>query len=353
MLRRMLARIRRSISERGPEIAVFVILFTIVAVMLAPTMVYSIPVGHVGVLWKRFGGTVLDRTLGEGLKVILPWDKIYIYDLRLQLVDRNFDVLSADGLKVSVDIAYRFWAIRDQVPLLHKTVGPNYADVLLTSAIGARARDVFGRNTPEEIYSFRRAAIQEEILQEMQTDLEKVVAPQVGANVDFIQVEDVFIRAIKLPPNVEEAINRKNQMHQRSLEYDYRLILESKESERKRIEAHGIKEFQDIVSQGITESYLRWRGIDATQALATSPNTKTIIVGGGKDGLPIILGNVDSNASITTPVVTPPSSGLPGTSLPPTALPPNASTPSTGPSSFPNPAPGSGLPDTGDLLPSR
>src|SRR5882757_2327159 len=297
----MFRRISRVFSERGPEIAVFVVLFAIIVVMLAPRMLYTVPAGHVGVLWKRFGGTVLDRTLGEGLQLMLPWDKIYIYDLRLQLIDRDFDVLSADGLKVSINIAFRFWLLRDQVPLLHKTVGPNYADILLTSVIGARARDVLGQNTPEEIYSFRRAAVQQEILREMQSDLRAVIAPQAGASVDFIRIEDVFIRGINLPLNVEEAINRKNQMQQRSQEYDYRLILESKESERKRIEARGIKEFQDIVSQGITPSYLRWRGIDATQALANSPNTKTIIIGNGADGLPIILGNADSNTPVAAP----------------------------------------------------
>jgi regulator of protease activity HflC (stomatin/prohibitin superfamily) len=342
----MIRRIRRSISDRGPEIAVFVVLFTIIAVMLTPRMIYTIPVGHVGVLWKRFGGTVLDRTLGEGLTVILPWDKVYIYDLRLQLVDQDFEALSADGLKVSIDIAYRFWLMRDQVPLLHKTVGPGYADIMLSSAMGARARDVLGRNTPEEIYSFRRAAIQDEILKEMQADLRTVIAPQVGENVDFIHLEDVFVRAIRLPPNVEEAINRKNQMQQKSLEYDYRLILESKESERKRIEARGIKEFQDIVSQGITESYLRWRGIDATQALANSPNTKTIIIGNGKDGLPIILGNADGNAPAAAP--TPPVSDRLGTSLPPMPSKPDTSLPDATSIVPPDPAARSGLRDVDD-----
>lgn len=334
----MFRRIRRFFSDRGPEIAVFVVLFLIIAVILAPRMIYTIPPGHAGVVWKRFGGTVLDHTLGEGLKVILPWDRIYIYDLRLQLVDQEFQALSADGLTVSIDIAYRYWLVRDKVPLLHKTVGPDYEKIILTAAIGARARDVLGRNTPEEIYSFRRVAIQDEILREMQSDVREVTAPQVGKNINFINVEDVFVRAIKLPPNVEEAINRKNQMQQRSLEYDYRLILESKESERKRVEARGIKEFQDIVSQGITESYLRWRGIDATQALANSPNTKTIIIGSGKDGLPIILGNVDNPAPAAPPKNAP--AGLPGTGLPSTALPPNGS---LGESS---PAAGTGLPDT-------
>ncbi|MBW8727325.1 MAG: prohibitin family protein [Inquilinus limosus] len=332
MLKRAWLHTRRYVFEHGPEIAVFVVIFMIVAVVLVPRMVYSIPAGHVGVLWKRFSGTVLDHTISEGIAVILPWDRIYVYDLRLQLIDRDFDVLSTDGLKVTVNIAYRFQLIADKVPLLHKTVGENYADVLLTSAIGARARDILGRNTPEEIYSYRRAEVQTEILKEMQQSLlQPLVTPGQAASgkaaSGFIEIEDVFIRSIKLPPTVEEAIDRKNQMQQRSLEYDYRLLLEAKESERKRIEARGIKEFQDIVSQGITESYLRWRGIDATQALANSPNSKIIIVGGGKDGLPIILGNTDVPTAVApAPAGTTPQPGAtpPAGTASPTGMPPSA-----------------------------
>ncbi|TSD83432.1 prohibitin family protein [Mycobacterium sp. KBS0706] len=321
MLKRAWLRTRRYLFEHGPEVAVFVVIFAILAVVLLPRMVFTIPAGHVGVLWKRFGGTVLDYTIGEGIAIILPWDRIHIYDLRVQLIDRDFDVLSTDGLKVTVNIAYRFQLIRDKVPLLHKTVGEDYADVLLTAAIGARARDILGRNTPEEIYSYRRAEVQTEILKEMQQSLlQPLVAPASATQVPsgFIEIEDVFFRSIKLPPTVEEAIDRKNQMQQRSLEYDYRLLLEAKESERKRIEARGIKEFQDIVSQGITESYLKWRGIDATQALANSPNSKIVVIGGGKDGLPIILGNTDSPAAVApAPTGTsPPAAPAAGTNPP-------------------------------------
>lgn len=303
MLKRIWWRFRRYVFEHGPELAVFALLGVLLTIVIAPRMVYTIPAGHVGVLWKRFGGgTVLDHTLTEGLKVILPWDQIYIYDVRMQLVDQDFDVLAEDGLKVKTNVAYRFWLIPEQVPLLHKSVGPNYTNVLISAAIGAQARDVFARNTPEEIYSDRRVQIQVEILQQVRESLQKTFVRQPENNTQFLQLEDVFIRSIGLPAAVEAAIDRKNEWQQKNQEYDYRLLMESKESERKRIEARGIKEFQDIISSGITDSYLRWRGIEATQALSNSPNSKIVVIGGGKDGLPIILGNTDgATGGIQTP----------------------------------------------------
>jgi len=165
----------------------------------------------------------------------------------------------------------------------------------VTPDIGARARDVFSRNTPEEIFSDRRIQIQHEILNTVQQHLRETFNPKPGAQVDFIRLEDVLIRGITLPKEVEAAINRKEEQKQLNLEYDYRLLREAKESERKRVEAQGIKEFQDIISSGITDSYLRWKGIEATLELSRSPNAKIVVIGGGKGGLPIILGNMDGS----------------------------------------------------------
>lgn len=302
MMGRLWRRLTRFIGRHGPEIAVVIMIFVFMVVYFADEIFYTIPPGSVGVLWLRFGGgTVLYKYLGEGLHVIAPWDKIYIYDVRLQQLEQDFDVLSADGLKMTVNIAYRFQAIPDTVPELHQYVGPNYVSVLLTTEIGARARDVFSRNTPEEIFSDRRIQIQAEILTDVQQDLRKTFSPMAGHQIDFVRLDDVLIRGITLPPEVEAAINRKEEQKQLNLEYDYRLLREAKEAERKHIEAGGIREFQDTVSTGITDSYLRWKGIEATLELARSNNAKVVIVGGGKDGLPIILGNMDTAPANMSP----------------------------------------------------
>jgi regulator of protease activity HflC (stomatin/prohibitin superfamily) len=314
MIGRAWRRTLRAVARHGPEIAVIIMIVAFVVVYFANDIFYNIPPGSVGVLWLRFGGgTVLNTYLGEGLHVIFPWDKIYVYNTRLQQLEQDFDVLSADGLKMTVNIAYRFQAIPETVPALHEYIGPNYVSVLLTTEIGARARDVFSRNTPEEIFSDRRIQIQQEILRDVQTDLRKTFSPMAGHPIDFIKLDDVLIRGITLPPEVEAAINRKEEQKQLNLEYDYVLLREAKEAERKRIEAQGIREFQDIVSNGITPSYLKWKGIEATEDLARSNNAKIVIIGAGKGGLPLILGNMEETPG-----------GTPGAGKQPTAPPPGS-----------------------------
>jgi hypothetical protein len=115
---------------------------------------------------------------------------------------------------------------------------------------------------------------------------------------------DVLVTGIELPAAIVAAINRKTEQYYIAEEYKFRVEREKRESERKKIEAEGIRDFQQIVSQGISESYLRWRGIEATLQLSQSTNSKVVLIGSGKDGLPIILGNVDTPAPAGT---TPPS----------------------------------------------
>ena len=143
------------------------------------------------------------------------------------------------------------------------------------------SREVFAKYLPEEINTSKREQIQVEIEERLR---EKLAS-------NFIKLNDVLIRNIRLPQTLEEAIERKLQQEQESLEYEFRLEKETKEAARKRIEAEGVRDFQDIVSEGISDELLRWKGIEATQNLAQSPNTKIVVVGGGDDGLPIILGN--------------------------------------------------------------
>src|SRR5665213_2689152 len=338
MIGRVWRRFLRFLAQHGPEIAVVVMIVVFMFVYFADNIFFTIPPGSVGVLWKRFGGgTILDHYLGEGIHVILPWDKIYVYDTRLQQLEQDFDVLSADGLKMTVNIAYRFQALPATVPALHQYIGPNYVSILLTTEIGARARDVFSHNTPEEIFSDRRIQIQQEILHNVQIDLRQTFSPMAGHPIDFVKLDDVLIRGITLPPDVEAAINRKEEQKQLNLEYDYRLLREAKETERKRIEAQGIREFQDIVSSGITDSYLRWKGIEATLELARSNNAKVVIVGGGKGGLPIILGNMD-NGQNAAPQSAAPSISTPDNSPAMTPPPPRSGPPSGQPAPTRQPA---------------
>jgi len=281
---------RLSAWRRRNAFTLFVVAlaFVFVTVLLLPRMIVQIPAGHVGVLWLRFlGGTVTDFHFDEGVRIIFPWDEVYIYDARLRTSARTYDTISSNGLSMQVEIAVRYRINRDSVGALHRLIGPSYPEILVYPEIGSHARELISRYTPEQLYTETRAFIQAQILERMVTQLGSSLIAQ-GLAGRLVFVEDVLIRSVVLPAAVVEAIERKAQQYQVMLEYDFRLAREEKERLRKQIEAQGIRDFQEIVSGTITDEYLRLRGIDATLALAASRNAKMVVMG-GSDGLPVIL----------------------------------------------------------------
>ncbi len=308
----------RRFVERGlPTLVFFLMVLALVTVVVLPRVIVTVPSGEVGVLWKRFaGGTVLDpRELrDEGLHIIMPWDTLFIYNLRIQSLQETYNAISSDGVNMYATINTRFRLARDSVPTLHQVVGPDYTK-LLGPQIASEMREVVAQFTAEQVYSTARQEIQEKIRERALDKLgHKMMEREMeerSYNVamrDTVILYDTLLYGIELPATVVDAINRKAEQYYVAEEYKFRLEREKKESERKRIEAAGIRDFQQIVSTGISDSYLRWRGVEATLQLAQSTNSKVVIIGGGKDGLPIILGNVDG-----TPAAAPPASGAPAT----------------------------------------
>ena len=281
---------------------------------------------------------------------ILPWDELFLYDLRLQSIGGSYNAISKDGVSLIVSINFRFQLNHNAAPQLHQAIGPDYVKLLVGPEIGSRLREVIAEYVAEEVYSSRRQHIQGEIRGRTVEKLgEKLVQRQKSP---ILELYDTLVLGIELPPEVRDAINRKTEQFYIAEEYTYRVIREEKESERKRIEAAGIRDFQQTVSQGISDSYLRWRGIEATLALAQSTNTKIVIIGSGKDGLPIILGNVDGPTPAaaaprstpkgpttapgsTTPVDKPPLGGLSTPAEKPPAPSGAPTTPAEPPSSSP------------------
>lgn len=289
-LHRGFRHLRAQLHAYRFELVIFALVATI---FLFPFVYHTIPAGHVGVLWKRFGGgTVTDEVFPEGYRLTLPWDILYIYDVRLQKMERDVNVLTSDGLEITLNLVWRFHLIPGTVPTLHKFVGPEYAERMIAPTVGARARDIIAIYQPDEVYTERRLKIQNQILESVRYELGENFNPH-GKKVNWLVFEDVLIKGMVLPPGVQEAIVRKNAMFHQMEEYTFRVQREHKEAERKRIEALGIRNFQEIVSNGMSESYLRWRGIEATLELAKSPNAKVVVVGNPKNGLPLIL-NTDS-----------------------------------------------------------
>ena len=306
------------IRRHIPGLSLTVMTLVFMATLLYPFIVITVPSGSVGVLWKRFNGydiycwcfvgrgTILDpRELrDEGLHIIWPWDKLYLYNLRLQSSTLSYNAITKDGVSVTAQINTRFQLLHDYIAVMHKFIGPGYLESVVNPEIGSRAREVISQYTAEQVYTSREP-IQKKIRSEAQISLSShlntLVQPEAMEQPDpkhyndflqnSIQLLDTLVLSIELPPSIVGAINRQTQQYYEIQEYKYRVEREAQESIRKQIEANGIAEFQRIVSQGISDSYLRWRGIEATLALAQSSNAKIVVIGGGKDGLPIILGN--------------------------------------------------------------
>jgi regulator of protease activity HflC (stomatin/prohibitin superfamily) len=299
----------RFIERHLPMLVIYLMVATLIGVVLAPFMLVTVPSGYVGVLWKRFGsGTVLNPSLlkNEGMRITLPWNRVFLYDLRLQSATETYNAISRDGISLTASINIRYRLKRDSVPQLHQSIGPNYLQALVVPEIGNRTRQVMAEYTAEDIYSTKRAEIQIKIRalaesmlgEKMMTggeseDQEENAAYRIPLYA-MLNLIDTLILGIELPNAVVTAINRKIEQYFISEEYKFRVAREIRESERKKIEAEGISEFQQIVSQGISDSYLQWRGIEATLQLAQSSNSKIVVIGTGKDGLPVILGNADA-----------------------------------------------------------
>ncbi|HYD31482.1 MAG TPA: SPFH domain-containing protein, partial [Azospirillaceae bacterium] len=279
------------------------LLIVLLILMLAftyfmPSIVIVIPAGHGGVMWKRFfGGTQLEPAYSEGLHLIFPWDRLEVYDLRLKEDTRSYDAIANDGLPVKTEITVRYRILPKTLAYLHQSVGSDYLNVLLVPEVGSVIREVISRYKADELYAQRRQRIQEETFDQLADSLmfKGVVGaaalPNVkkGEPIGYILFQDVLIRDVILPPALVSSIESKVQQDQLAQEYEFRLQREAFESQRKQIEAQGIRSFQDTVQAGLTENYLKWRGIEATLDLATSTNAKVVVVGGGQSGLPLIL----------------------------------------------------------------
>ncbi len=297
----------RFVERHLPTIVIYLMVATLVGVILAPYVLVTVPSGYVGVQWKRFGGgTVLDprKLKDEGMRFILPWNRLFLYDLRLQSATETYNAISRDGISLTAAINIRYRLKRESIPQLHQTIGPNYVEALVGPEIGNRMREVIAQYSAEDVYSTKRAEIQSKIRERAEAMLgekmmvggesEEEYSPYRVPLYAMLNLIDTLILGIELPSAVVTAINRKIEQYYISEEYKFRVAREIRESERKKIEAEGIAEFQRIVSQGISSSYLRWRGIEATLQLAQSSNSKVVIIGAGQNGMPIILGNLDS-----------------------------------------------------------
>jgi len=252
----------------------------VIAVFIALLQCWSIiPAGHVGVI--DFFGNVSDNTLYPGVNLVNPMANVIKFDARTQELKEVMNVPSKEGMSVELEISLLYSLSFANANKIYKTVGEDYVEKILIPQFRSVVRGVTASYDAKALYTEEREILSKRI----ETDLAKLVEAR------GITLEAAPLRQIILPPGLTGAIEEKLKAEQESQRMQFILQRETQEAERKRIEAQGVADFQKIVSQGISEQLLKWKGIEATEKLANSANSKVVIIGSGKDGLPIILGN--------------------------------------------------------------
>jgi regulator of protease activity HflC (stomatin/prohibitin superfamily) len=246
------------------------------AVIVALSSTSCVHTGHVGVV--TLFGRVTGRTLPEGLNFVNPAANVTELSIKTQEVKEHAAVPSREGLIMGLEASILYHLDASRAAEVYQQIGPTYAEVLLQPTFRSAIRAITAGNTAASLYSDARETIARQILD----DVARQVAPR------GIIVENVLLRDLQLPETLKRAIEAKQQAQQEAQRMEFVLQREKQEAERKRVEAAGIKDFQDIVSQGISDKLLEWKGIEATMELVKSQNSKVIIVGNTKNGLPLV-----------------------------------------------------------------
>jgi prohibitin 1 len=256
----------------------YLVLVVAVLVLLWASVAY-VPAGNVGVLtiFGRVNGVVLP----EGTHLVNPFTYNNVLTVRTQQVKETASVPSNEGLIITLDTSVLFRLNPASAADVYQKLGPHYVDVVVEPILRSTMREVTASHAANALYSSERDKVAQEVNTVLATELAK----------RGVIVENVLLRDIQLPQTLKASIELKQQAEQESLAMSFRLQKERQEAERKRIEAQCIRDFQTTVAQGISPQLLEWKGIEATENLAKSPNAKVVVIGGGKSGLPLILGN--------------------------------------------------------------
>lgn len=281
----MRTKLRAKIREKKPYLITAGAFLTVLFLFLWPRILISVHPGELGVLYSRFfGGTILDRIYQEGLHVIAPWDILYVYDVRILEETQNVDVLTLDGLTVKVQASLRYQLIRDKLPSLHQQIGPEFKKKVILPVMTSAVRQTIGSYRPDALYSTARQELQDKMLVDATEELGRLP----------ILVHGFVVKSILLPEALSQAIADKLVAEQRYLRYRYLILEAREEAKRKAVEGQGIRNYQYLVNQHMTDNFLRYEGIQATNRLASSNNAKVVVIGSGKDGLPLILNTSDT-----------------------------------------------------------
>ncbi len=249
---------------------------------LSSSIFYTINATQRAVVFYKFGaGLDKDNVIQPGVHMKAPYNDVFVYNVQETAQGENMDVLDKSGLSIHVDVTIRFKPLADKIGYIYEKFNVDYVDVLVIPEVRSTVRQVMGRFTAEEIYSTKRAEVEETIKAEAEAILHE----------NNVMMVALLIRSITLPDQIRIAIESKLQQQQEALAYQFRLDKERSEAERKRIAAEGESRANNIINNSLTNNLLKMRGIEATLELSKSPNSKIIVIGSGDEGMPLILGN--------------------------------------------------------------
>ena len=279
----------RAVKVRGvkPRAALPTIVVIVIIILLFRSA-RVVPAGHVGVV--DLFGNVRTEALPAGLHLVNPLASVHRMSVQTRELKETMDTPSSEGLVVHLDVSILFHLDATKAPDVYRTVGVDYDSVLVEPNVRSSVREVTSSYEAKVLYSPER----EKMSSEINRHILDAIEPR------GITIERLLLRDVALPQRLQEAIQEKLSAEQEASRMQFVLLKEKQEAERKKIEAEGISSFQKIVTEGINDNLLKWKGIEATKELALSANTKIVVIGAGKEGLPIILGGDSASAKPAT-----------------------------------------------------
>lgn len=252
----------------------------VILIVFGSSMFYKINPGERAIIFRQFS-TGLDtiNIFMPGFHMVAPWNDFIVYNVKEQTTEETMDVLDRNGLSIIIDVSVRFNPVYNKIPFLHQQFGVNYIELLVIPEIRSVVRQVAGRYTAEEIYSTKRSEVEYTIINEADVKLRQ----------NHVDMRALLIRSIKLPNDIRMAIENKLKQEQEALAYQFILEKERSEALRKKIQAEGEATANNIISNSLSDKLLKMRGIEATIKLSESGNSKIVVIGSGKNGLPLIL----------------------------------------------------------------
>lgn len=267
-------------SKKIRTIVIFVLVFILFIVFIKSTFVFLDPTER-GIVWKKYTNNLeVDDVKPGGLSIIAPWNELITFDIAEQQIEETMDVLSVDALSINLDVSVRFKPKEQEIGYLYKSFKQDYVGRLIIPELRSAVRKIIGQYTPQELYATKRQEIETAIIESTKTILDS----------NHVELVTILFRSIKLPDAIITSIEDKLAAEQESQKREFLQQIAEKDAAIRITEAKGKAEANRVLSASLTDKILKEKGIQATQELAESENTKVVIIGSGKDGLPIILG---------------------------------------------------------------